>query len=506
VKTVIKISAVAIFIVIVFSINISYSAHSNIDVVLVMDSSGSMKKTDPLSLRIPAAKLFISLLKEDDRVSVVSFSDKSYLLIALTPLDTEGNKNSVLAATDRISSDGLYTNLYEALNKGYDILSNTEETDRGRIIILMSDGMMDVGNPDEDKRLIDKIKNELAIRLEDKGIKVYTIAFTKQSDRKLLEKISKQTGGFYNLALTDKDFHLIFTSIFESLKSPEMLPISQNGFLIDKSVEEVTIVATKGSPDTEIKLNSPDGKSYSYQNTHPDMKWFVSENFDMITVKRPAVGRWEILFSTGENNKAYIITNLKLQTNFDKLYSTFGDPLDVQIWLEKDGKIIQEEDVLNKIDIYIELTMPDGRIMKITPFNRGDGIFNRRIAPFTPGNYQLKIIADGKTFEREKTFVFNIADAKESKEDIQAKIAKQKKKQQKNIKTHSTSTPKPEEQEDTTDQVSWKTVLIQYVSINLVLGIMVLIYFKRKYLTDKFQFLKNLKNLKNLIKKKNDKS
>jgi uncharacterized protein (DUF58 family) len=58
-----------------FSVNLVYSAdNGNIDVVLVMDSSGSMKKTDPQSLRIPAAKLFISLLKDGDRASVISFS------------------------------------------------------------------------------------------------------------------------------------------------------------------------------------------------------------------------------------------------------------------------------------------------------------------------------------------------------------------------------------------------------------------------------------------------
>ena len=61
----------------------------NMDVVLVMDSSGSMKKTDPHYLLIPAAKLFISLLREGDRASVVSFSDKGYTISPMISADEE---------------------------------------------------------------------------------------------------------------------------------------------------------------------------------------------------------------------------------------------------------------------------------------------------------------------------------------------------------------------------------------------------------------------------------
>lgn len=446
--------------------------NESMDVVLAMDSSGSMKKTDPMSLRIPAAKLFISLLDKNDRVSVVSFSDTSYPIINLTSVDSEINKDLLFNAADKISSAGLFTNLYDALNGGLGILSEGEKNGRSKIIVLMSDGVMDTGDADKDLQLVDKIKNEMGADLEKRGVKVYAIAFTEQSDRLLLEKISKRTGGFYNLALSDKDFHLIFTSIFESLKSPEMAPMSDNGFLIDGSIEEVTIVATKGSPQTQIRLNSPDGRSYSNKEKSTGIGWFVSDNFDMITIKNPAEGRWEILFSTGDNNKAYIITNLKLQTNFDQLYSTFGDPLDIKIWLEKDGIAIKEPELLEKFDIYIELTGPDGKVLKLKPFNKGEGIFTRNIAPFTAGNYKLRIVARGNTFEREKAFVFNIADVKESKEDILAKREKEKKA---GIKAGHIPV-----EADIRKNVSWKKVAIQFISINLAMGIIALLYFKRK--------------------------
>jgi hypothetical protein len=447
------------------------------DVVLVMDSSGSMKKTDPLSLRIPAAKLFVSLLDKDDRAAVVSFTDKGIELIPLTDIDNNENREKLMNAIDKITSDGLYTNLYEAFDSGYNILSKGNNAGREKIIVLMSDGMMDVGDADKDRELMQKLKNSLAADLKSDGIKVYTIAFTEQSDRKLLEKISKKTGGFYNLALTDKDFHLIFTSIFESLKKPDMLPMSENGFVIDSSIEEVTIVATKSSPETMIQINSPSGQTYTSIDRVSGVGWFESDNFDMITVNRPVEGKWEILFSTGENNKAYIITNLKLQSNFEKLYAIFGESLEFEIWLEKEGNTIKEEEVLEKIDVYIEMTGPDGKTNQLKPFNKGEGIFYRKVAPFSAGNYKMKIIAKSMTFEREKSFVFNVANVEESKEDIKEMLAEREKEE---VVEEEVVEEEPDKGEES-DGILWGMTIFQFVCINLVIGLAFLIYIKRTY-------------------------
>jgi hypothetical protein len=455
--------------------NVMAQSRSNVDVAIVMDSSGSMKKTDPRSLRIPAAKLFISLLGSSDRAAVLSFSDQGYAIADLTSVNNEANKKKLLNATDQITSKGLHTNLYGAFNKGMEVLLDAKEDGRDQIIVLMSDGMMDVGDHEEDMQLLAKLKSDLSGVLKKNNIKVYAIAFTDQSDKSLLEKLSKQTGGFYNLALTDKDFHLIFTSIFESLKSPEMLPMENNGFLIDGSIQEVTIVVSKESAATDIHINSPDGQTYSGNQKYSGISWFVSENFDMITVQKPVEGRWEILYSTGENNKAYIITDLKLETNFEQLYAVFGEDLDIKAWLEKEGAIIRNGEVLETTDIYIELNNPDGNISNLKPLNSGDGIFHKTITPFKDGNYRLRVVAKGKTYEREKAFLFNVANLKESKEDLKAA-------------REARNAEKAEDQEHSEEEehepVNWAKIIFQFISLNLIIGILVVAYMKRQSIKD----------------------
>jgi hypothetical protein len=448
---------------------------SNIDVALVIDSSGSMKKTDPKSLRIPAAQLFISLLDSSDRAAVLSFSDQGYPIADLTPVNNEAHKKELLDAAERITSDGLHTNLYDAFKKGMELLSDAKEEGREQIIVLMSDGMMDVGDHEKDRQLLARLKSELAGALKEQNIKVYAIAFTDQSDRRLLEKLSKQTGGFYNLALTDKDFHLIFTSIFESLKSPEMLPMEKNGFLIDASIREVTIVVSKESSATDIQIHDPDGQTYSGNQQYSGISWFISENFDMITIQKPVEGRWEILYSTGKNNKAYIITDLKLETNFEQLYAVFGENLDIQAWLEKEGHIIKVAEVLETTDIYIELNHPDGNISSLKPLNSGDGIFQKSITLFKDGNYKLRVVAKGKTYEREKAFLFNVANLQESKEDLKAARDARKNEQ---------AEAEGNSGEEEEAPVNWIRIIIQLIFVNLIIGILVIAYMKRQSIKD----------------------
>jgi Mg-chelatase subunit ChlD len=141
-----------------------------LDTVVVMDSSGSMKKTDPQELRKPAAKLLITLLGEQDRVSVMSFSDNAYPITYLTRLDQEKDRERSLQATDRISSKGIYTNIYAAIERAIRMLEQSDSLQREPIIVLMSDGRMDVGDAARSAELRSKIMDELVPRLQQQDL------------------------------------------------------------------------------------------------------------------------------------------------------------------------------------------------------------------------------------------------------------------------------------------------------------------------------------------------
>jgi len=377
-----------------------------LDAVVIMDSSGSMKKTDPRELRKPAAKLFISLLGNEDRLSVVSFSDNAYPITFLTQLNSERNKNRSLDATDRISSKGIYTNIYAAINKGINFLKKSQSLERDPIIVLMSDGQMDVGDDAQSQALREQIKTELIPLLQQHKIKIYSIAFTEHSDQTLLQEIADATDGRYALAASDDVLHKVFAKIFEQSKEPNMLPLTENQFTVDPSIREITILANKKDENSQILLQSPNGEKYSSTFKSENLKWFVSSSFDMITLSKPEPGEWKILLSDNDN-KAYIVADVKLRTTFAYNTLSYYPELSIDTWLIRDEETITHDTLLDNLELSLEIEHPNGEIENLT-FKQANpqGIFKVVYKPSMDGIYSASVIALSKTFQRQQTFSF----------------------------------------------------------------------------------------------------
>ncbi len=467
----------------------------NTDVMLVIDSSGSMKKTDPMTLRVPAAKLFISLLSKGDRAGVISFSGKANALISLTRIGDEGENESLLKAVEQINSRGLYTNLYDALAKGLDSVLNDGRTYGKKTIILMSDGRMDLGNTEKDAKLLDRLKGELIEELKKNDVKVFTIAFTKASDTELLSEIARKTGGLYSLAENSGELRLVFSNIFEIIKTPDMVPVEKNRFTIDSSIKEITVVASKESPETKIFLKAPDGKEYSYGKKLEGINWFASHNFDMITIKKPMEGIWKILFSTDKDNKVYIITDLSLKTDFETLQVPIGESIKVRIWLEGSGRVLKENDILEKIEFSVEVVMPDKTIVRSMLFDDGtggdwqkeDGIFVMDFKPKESGRYKISFFARAETFKREKSHFFNVFKPVINKADSITSEPVEDTEKEKPVEEKGSNSKK--------EPVSWFRLIIKFVILNILLiGILYLTYTFRERISDTVKSL--LKNKK----------
>ncbi|MEE9492555.1 MAG: VWA domain-containing protein [Gammaproteobacteria bacterium] len=384
------------------------------DAVLIIDSSGSMAKNDPDKLRVPAAKMFMSLLAKEDRVGLISFSDNGYPVLRLTHPSAKTNRR-ILASADKVSSKGVYTNLHAALVKGMAMLDKQQLPDRDKMLVLMSDGKMDVGSKKKDNRLREAIYADLISQLKEKNIKVYTVAFTQSSDVDLMEDLSEQSGGLYQLAETHQDLHSVFSSIFQQSKSPDMLPIEGGEFTVDDAIEEVTLVASKDNAKVRILLQTPSGKKISAKNKPKNVTWFESHHFDMVTVTAPTPGIWRLL-STSGNNHAYIVTNMSLENNLQETRIPTNKDIIIASWLEENGELVNREAVLANTEFYMRIIDPDKAEVAFDLFDNGqygdqqvsDGKYSNTLAFEYPGAYTVHLIAKGSTFQREKTVILNV--------------------------------------------------------------------------------------------------
>ncbi|GER94190.1 hypothetical protein A45J_1950 [hot springs metagenome] len=412
------------------------------DIIILMDCSGSMKKTDPQSYRKPAARLFISLLGEKDRIGIIGFGDSAKVLAPLTE-NTRKNSAVFLSAINKITSKEFSTNITDAVKRGFEELKASNR--KNKILILMSDGKLALGSKEKDEAAFKELSGLLP-EIAKSGIKLYSIAFTELSDIKLLEDMAKATGGFFRLAKADKDLHIIFASVFEKIKSPDSIPLEGDTFTIDKDINEAILLITK-QPGTSTTLIDPSKRKHKASKYGKNIQWYETKTFDMITIKEPLAGSWKVKLSTKEGNKVFVITNLSLKTSFDKGFVNKGDRVTIDAWLERDGGIIGEKDVLEHISFSGNVMSPDGQTTKID-FAKSNGKYISEFIVNITGEYSVNIIAESKTFKREKVLQFKVIEPSQPKAD---KATHPEQSRKKGI-----------------EKGDWNSVLIKFGIINLV--------------------------------------
>jgi len=393
-------------------------ANGPVAVVLAVDTSGSMKKTDPRNLRREASKLLLSLLGPEDRLALVTFDTRATIR---HPLARAAKNEGILTGQiDRIRSEGKFTDLHDAMWVSHEAFGPFG-TRGSRAIVFLTDGKMDTGDPDRDLRLTEALLEERLPQLSEERIPVYTIAFSPLADAALLDRIATATGGFFYTAENAEDLHVVVLRIYRKLARPDALPVQGKTFLVDPSVREMTIVVTKaGASQGSVAIRAPDGRRLTSQEVAPGIRWFAAEAFEMITVERPEAGTWEIDYRQEAPREVFILTDLSLLSSFEENALAAGTVQPIEIWLEEKRErlpagILQTQGV----DFRCELESEGGNKTQVPlrddglsgDRTAGDGIFTGTLEPDKAGTYRLSLSALGKTFERRRIHEFRVLDS-----------------------------------------------------------------------------------------------
>jgi len=184
---------------------------SSFSIVLAIDSSSSMEADDILPTRLEAAKetasYFIDNIGWGSKVGVISFSGNSMI-------ETDLTDDKVLAkrAVRRIEVSPLGgTDLYEAILTS----SNLLEGEEAKLVILLSDGRINVGTVDDVILLANKedvIIHTIGIGTVEGGQTRYAIS---KLDEDSLTAIAYNTGGQYFNAKNKEQIMESFKNILE---------------------------------------------------------------------------------------------------------------------------------------------------------------------------------------------------------------------------------------------------------------------------------------------------
>ncbi len=200
------------------------SAPLKLDIVLVLDNSGSMKKNDPEFLTRKMVSGFLEGLSEDSRIGFVIFGEKSELAMSLTPVAEKETAGKVQKTLEKVNYKGQFTNSPAAIERAIYELKQNGRKDAERLIIFMTDGIIDTGDRARDIEKLKWLKEELAEESKKSGIRIFGIAFTDQADFELIQTLGQKTEGGYYRALKTIDIPGVFSDIRDTILKPEPVP------------------------------------------------------------------------------------------------------------------------------------------------------------------------------------------------------------------------------------------------------------------------------------------
>jgi Ca-activated chloride channel family protein len=176
-----------------------------IDAVAVIDRSGSMGG-EPLAAAKLAVEQLVRMLGRDDRLGVVVYDDEVEMILGLSRHDTDD-------ATQRIRSvrPGASTNLEGGWLKGFEILAARGRADATRKVLLLTDGLANVGATDPAQLAA------MCAAGVDKGIGTSTIGFGLGFDEALLAAMADAGDGNDYFAASAEDLPRVFADEFADL-------------------------------------------------------------------------------------------------------------------------------------------------------------------------------------------------------------------------------------------------------------------------------------------------
>ncbi|HUR40309.1 MAG TPA: VWA domain-containing protein [Verrucomicrobiae bacterium] len=166
------------------------------DVMLVLDNSGSMRRNDPQRLAGPAVAEFIQSQPDDTRVGILLFTSDPDLVMPLTPTQVAADGDAQRALR-QFNYSGQWTQTAGAMERALYELRVEGRKDADRVIVLMTDGLIDTGDRARDANFNRWLREDLAAQAARENVRVFGIAFTERADYQLLQALASKTGGEY---------------------------------------------------------------------------------------------------------------------------------------------------------------------------------------------------------------------------------------------------------------------------------------------------------------------
>lgn len=221
----------------------STTGFSGVEVVLVIDDSGSMSSNDSSNMRLSVAQNLIDKLPKNSKVGIVRFTGSTYKLTSVVTDEIELAK-SYLTTSYFKSSGG--TNMYNAIDSAFSMYESTDDTIMKMMVVLSDGATFDTGK-----------HSTMVTTANNNNIKIYTVGLgNSNSDyfTSYLKPLANNTSGAFYLASDASKLEDIYEDINKKI---DIETDSDNDGIADYYEENmvmfnaVTIKLDKNNPDSD---------------------------------------------------------------------------------------------------------------------------------------------------------------------------------------------------------------------------------------------------------------
>ena len=211
------------------------------DIALVLDNSGSMQKNDPHFLTRDVVTNFMVGFGENSRIAMIIFDQEAKLVEPLTDLTGLMARANFLKSLDQVNYKGLFSDSPAAIERAvYELKLNGRNNAR-KVIILLTDGIVDTGDKVQDLEKTKWLKEDLTQECRNAGIKIFGVAFTEKADFSLIQTLAFKTEGEYFRAYTAEDIQKVFDKISSMIsRLPSGPELADKGIMPPSSADNAT--------------------------------------------------------------------------------------------------------------------------------------------------------------------------------------------------------------------------------------------------------------------------
>ena len=386
------------------------------NIILLIDNSGSMQKTDPKKLSIAAASMLIDTIDSNTNLNIIAFGDKPVYSYKLLGKPSKENLKSQLS---NMKFDNQNTNLKDGVKEA---LNQLEGVQGEKIIIVLSDGKEDIKgiNLDEHNKEFEALKKQA----QEMKVKIHSIGLSSGADKKALSEIANKTGGDYFYSENASGLFDVFSKILGNINGfytiEQLITNSKTEKTIKLSpyIEEVIVKVAScqdNFPLVDVTFDTDLKPDYIAENRY---KIYRFKNSESTTIKINSLDEKSNSVIVQVKSKAHININ----TSSDSFEIPYKVPLGIEMSLDIDKdinglhmykleggskEIVQKDN--NKFRFTFSKDKPGNHSVFITACDGNDNIvaakyFNINVTDYTPFKYTNSLpeaIFTGRSFKLE---------------------------------------------------------------------------------------------------------